>query len=157
MKVCTIRWISLPVTCWLMLHCCTLRDICLAGAIEFIKTHYANCSTTNIILMRIRSCAFIKKIYENACMGDVSIMIILNEEVSVKILMRLIRYCIIILFYFSFFFFSSIYINIVQSCLCDWWLIARVLWFIVHLADFSFYTILSSQFLLYYVILFWRM
>lgn len=157
MKVCTIRWISLPVTCWLMLHCCTLRDICLAGAIEFIKTHYANCSTTNIILMRIRSCAFIKKIYENACMGDVSIMITLNEEVSVKILMRLIRYCVIILFYFSFFFFNSIYINIVQSCLCDWWLIARVLWFIVHLADFSFYTILSSQFLLYYVILFWRM
>lgn len=107
MKVCTIRWISLPVTCWLMLHCCTLRDICLAGAIEFIKTHYANCSTTNIILMRIRSCAFIKKIYENACMGNVSIMITLNEEVSLKILMRLIRYCIIILFYFSFFFLTQ--------------------------------------------------
>lgn len=119
MKVCTIRWISLPVTCWLMLHCCTLRDICLAGAIEFIKTHYANCSTTNIILMRIRSCAFIKKIYENSCMGNVSIMIILNEEVSKNSneIDPLLCYYFIL---FLFFFFSSIYINIVQSCLCDW-------------------------------------
>lgn len=62
-------WISLPVTRWLALHCYTLRDICLEGAIGFIKTHYANCSTENIILMRIQRCIFIRKIYGNACYG----------------------------------------------------------------------------------------
>lgn len=140
MKVCTIRWISLPVTCWLMLHCCTLRDICLAGAIEFIKTHYANCSTTNIILMRIRSCAFIKKIYENACVRDVSIMIIPNEEVSVKILMGLIYYCITFFFLLSSI--TSLYqhgVILFMRLHVNCWLIARVLWFIVDFAvNFSF-------------------
>lgn len=41
---------------------------CLAAAaIEFIKIHYANCSTLSIILMSVERYAFIKRIneYEN--------------------------------------------------------------------------------------------